>query len=296
MVIRIVQFLLGHLVVAQMLWIGLAVTARDFMDVRRRPEPYLRALVVMELGVVVFTMAIVRLLDVPPRLAALFLLMAACAGAPMIPRAARRDKAEHHSAFALNLLLLISLLAPFTVPAWVWVISRMLPLDFHVSAFVVFKHTLSTVLLPLGLGIVLRRILPLRIGNVIARVAHAFFVAALVAGVIAAVHFGAPALAHLRFKTIGAAFVIVGGAAALGYLSERRFPDARRPTGIAAALGNPGLVLAVVATSYPGFHGAALIAGYVLFRKLALLPFDLWMKQVAFAPDVGAESASAGDA
>ena len=50
-------------------------------------------------------------------------------------------------------------------------------------------------------------------------------------------------------------------------------------TSVAVVLGNPGLALAIVAASHLTFKAAPLIAAYLIFRKLALVPFEQWIKR-----------------
>lgn len=45
------------------------------------------------------------------------------------------------------------------------------------------------------------------------------------------------------------------------------------------------LALAVVAASYPGLDAAALIAAYLIFRRVTIWPFERWLAREAGAHD-----------
>src|SRR5204863_4672887 len=85
-------------------------------------------------------------------------------------------------------------------------------------------------------------------------------------------------------RVLIAVIVLTLGAALLGYLAGAPAPADRRVTGVATALGNPGLALAVIAASFPGFKAAAFVIAYVILRKLALIPFEQWVKHRAHTP------------
>src|SRR5690606_27459573 len=90
---------------------------------------------------------------------------------------------------------------------------------------------------------------------------------------------GAPILLQVPPRVLVAVLVMALGAAAMGDWAGAPRPEERRATGVAAALGNPGLVLAIVAASRPGFRAAAFVAAYLLARKLALLPYERWARR-----------------
>ena len=284
----VVAFLIGHLVVALMLSIGLAARPRDLAQILDRPLFYLRAVVAMVVGVPILAMVVVSALGLPPVAAALILLMAICPGAPFIP-AATRTKGTAYSTVGLNLLVLASMLAPLTIPVWTAIIARGYPFEFQITSLQLLARVLQVVILPLAVGIALRLVWP-RAADVLARVVHVFFVVALVVALIAALYLGAPVLLEVRPATVLAVFLVVAGAAAMGLWAAARQPDARHTTAVAVALGNPMLALAIVAASYPGFRAAAFIAAYLIARKLALLPIEAWIKR-RMAPKVARPTA-----
>jgi BASS family bile acid:Na+ symporter len=274
----VISFLLRHVVFVQMLWIGLAVRPHDFAQIWREPFPYLRALSVALVGVPLWTMLMVSVFQLPPMPATLLLLVSVCPGAPLIPAAAKK-KGESHSRFGLNVLVLLSVLACLTLPLWLAILARADVVAMEIAPGLVLSHVVKVVFVPLVLGLVIRRFAPLRVADALAGIARILFVIMLVVAIAVVLVLGVPVLLHVAARTILAAALIVIGSALMGYFAEWPHPDARRPAAIVAAFGNPGLVLAVVASSYPHVRAVALIAAYVIFRKLVLIPFDIWTKR-----------------
>jgi predicted Na+-dependent transporter len=142
----------------------------------------------------------------------------------------------------------------------------------------VLGKVVPSVFIPLLVGLGARHFFP-RAADRLARIAHLFFLVALAVAIAGALYVGAPLLLNAPLRALLAVFVVVVGAASMGYWAGGPQPETRRATALAAALGNPGLVLAIVTVSYPGYRAAALIAAYLLLRALTLMPFELWAKQ-----------------
>ena len=279
MLMTVVSFLLQYLVFSLMLSIGLSAEPRELREIVRRPRLYLRALLVMELGIPLFAIAVVSGLGVAPLGATLLLLVAICPGAPFIP-SATKAKGATHSTVGLNLLVLVSLLAPLAIPVWVAILDRISPFELAITPAQVLARVVPTVLAPLVLGLVVRRVVP-RVADVVGRAVHYFFLVAFAVAIVVVCYLGATVFLDIAPRTYLAAAIIVAGSALMGYWAAAGHRDEQRTTGVAAVLGNPGLALAIVAASYPGFKAGALIAVYLLVRKLALVPFELWMKRRA---------------
>lgn len=279
MLAALAAFLLRHAVFAQMLSIGCLLPPHAFADIRRRSGLYARLVFVIVVGLPFGVLGIVTALRPPPFAVALFLLMAICPGAPLLPRATKA-KGETYSPVGLDLIVLFSILAPVTIPVWLWILARVSPLELElaITPWAVFRHVFATVLCPLFGGLLLRRAWP-RAAPPIGKVAGWFFWAALAVGVVLALQLGASIFDRLQPRTFVTAFVIVMSSALTGWVVASGHADACRPSAMAAAFGNPGLVLAIALSSYPKFHGAAFIAVYVVFRKLAVLPFEVWLKR-----------------
>lgn len=269
----VVTFLAGHLVFLLMLSVGLQVGLRDLGDLRRRPGLYLRAIAIIELAVPLLAMAVVALLR-PGRLAAgALLLLSVCPGVALLTHSARKKGGSLVT--ALNLLLVLSLLAALTVPAWLSVLSGIYDRPVLVSSGQVFSTVVPRVLLPLALGMVVHALAP-KLAPTLGRLANAAFVVALLVVALVLLVKAGPALRQLSVRTLLAVLVLVTGSALLGHAVGGPRPEDRITVGLAAVLGNPALALAIVKENLPGSPALAVVAAYVLLRAVALLPYLRW--------------------
>jgi len=296
MLAAVVAFLLKYLVFALMLAVGCGARSDHLADVRRRPGLYARALAVILIGVPLLVMVVVRVFELSPRTAGLILLMSVCPGAPFIATATKA-KGATHSPVGLNLLILVSALVPVTVPIWVAILDRIYGVDLAIAPSQILRTVIASVLLPLLVGAAVRRLLP-RAADVVGRVAHYFFLVAMAVAVVVVLALGAPVFREVSPITFLAVLIVVTGSALLGSWAAQHAPEERRVLGVSAVLGNPGLALAIVAATSPGFKAAAFMAAYVLFRKVALIPFEQWTKRRetprAVPPSLGDTGHAAG--
>src|SRR5262249_16922676 len=102
-----------------------------------------------------------------------------------------------------------------------------------------------------------------------------------------------PALLHARVWGVIAVIAMAIGSAVLGDWAGRPEPNDRTGFATFAVLGNPALALAVVSATFPGFRASAVVAGYLIVRALALIPYNVWSKrrtdhqQQTLTPDLG---------
>ena len=276
MLAMVVKFLLGHLIFALMLGVGLAARARDFDDIRRRPALYAKALAVMWIGVPLLTMAVLAVIPLGRIPTELFLIVAVCPGAPFISTKTKQQHARY-SVVGLNVLLLTSLSAPLLVPAWIAILDRGYPFGVEITAMQLLAKIIPDIIVPLFAGLTISVISP-RLAQALARPVQYFFLAALAVAVVLVLYLGVPVFRHVAPQVYLAMLVIIAGSTLMGYLSATPRLEDRRTIGIAAAQGNPGLALAVIAASHPGFQAAAIVVAYILLRTVAMIPFHYWMK------------------
>lgn len=272
----IVAFLAGHLVFALMLSVGLQVRPVDLDDVRRRPALYLRALAVIELVVPLLALAVVAVFRPPPLATGTLLLMAVCPGVAMLTRAAPKKGGSLTT--AVNVLLLLSLLSPLTVPAWLAVLARVYERPLLLTPGQVFATVAPAVLLPLALGMVLHALVP-RLAPTLSRAAMWFFNVALLVVAVLLVARAGPALLQVGPRALLAMLVLITSSALLGHWAGAPRLEDRRTVALAAVFGNPALAIAIIKANFPDSPAVALVGAYLLVRALALLPYNQWAKR-----------------
>lgn len=291
MLSTLVSFVVGHLVFALMLSVGLQASLRDLRDLQRRPGLYLRALVVLELAVPLLALVAVTLFR-PPRIAAgALLVMAVCPGVPLVTRTVGRKGGDLHT--ALNIVLVVTLLAPLTVPAWLAVLGHVYGQPLSLSPGAVFDTVVPVLVLPLVMGMVLRVLAP-RWAPTVGRVASVFVVVALVVTALVLLVSGGRMLLQLTPRMLPAQLFLITVSAALGHWAGGPRREDRITLAFAAVLDNPALALAIVEANFPDSPARPVLAVYLLGRMLSLLPYQLWAKRRGVAASRGKEGLPPG--
>lgn len=275
----VAHFAVSYLVVFAMLNVGLRTSVRAVLDEFRHPKRILIGVGAIDLAVPLIALLVVQIVSVPPSVAKLFLLFAICPAAPLvIPSLQKRDAV---GSVGLALLVVLLAAAVFTVPAWVWILDRAHPVSIDVYARDVGIMLVGKLLLPLGIGMSVRAYSE-RIATLVERVATVAFLVCVVLSVWILVKVGAASLGKITGLIALAAFMIFAGNALLvAKLAPKTDPDLRSAISSIAARGNPALALAVIAQNDPSLDWAGLVAGYVIFRAFALLPFDVRGRNLA---------------
>ena len=136
MIASVVSGLVRNMAVALMLGVGLKTPPDVLRAAWRERGLVLAALLVLELGVPLVAIATVSLVPLGILATAIIAVMAVCPGAPMI--VGRR----HGRVLGMEVIGLVSLLAPITVAMWVAVLDRVLPFRLAVDPGAVAKITL----------------------------------------------------------------------------------------------------------------------------------------------------------
>jgi BASS family bile acid:Na+ symporter len=155
MIRQLVVFLLHSLVFAMLLSVGLRTSIADVRAVLARRDLIARTVLMANLVVPILAILVTAWLSRQPLAKGLILIMAICPGAPLV---LGRFKNQEHAPTVL--LAAISLVAVVTVPLWTAIFERLYTTHLEISAGQVALLTLRGLLLPLGLGVVIRQLRP----------------------------------------------------------------------------------------------------------------------------------------
>jgi BASS family bile acid:Na+ symporter len=258
----VVVFLVQAGIFALLLGAGLRSKLRDLAQ---PSAVLLRALLVIEVAVPLVAMLAVALFRVSEVGAALLLIAAACPGAPFIVR--RTEKGEGRASLALTLLVITSLAAPLAVPVWVSLMGRFYGFGASIAPLAVAKVVLPSVIVPLALGMLGRRLAP-RLADRVAPWLDGIFKVALVLVVPLLLVLGGRVLIHTRPGTFAAALVIVLASTALGAAAGGSAVEDRVAVSVAAVNGNPALAMLVFTGVFPDLRAAALMSAYIVLRAV----------------------------
>jgi BASS family bile acid:Na+ symporter len=258
--------------------LGLASQAGELRWALRRPGLVVRALATVLVMVPAVAVVVTMGLGLPREVQVGLVLMAICPGAPVALRRSL-DAGGHHS-FATALQLMMATLAIVSMPLSIALLNPIYSGHATISSGEVARQVSIAQLLPLGLGLLARQLVPalaIRAAPVVTKAAGLMLVAfgVLLALVIwRAVLGAAPA-------TILAIVVITLMALAMGHAMGAPAADTRTAVAMASALRNPGLALLVAAANNAAPELIATVMACALWSALTVTPYVIWRARVA---------------
>jgi BASS family bile acid:Na+ symporter len=231
----------------------------------------LRSLLAMYVVVPLLALSAVKLLQLPAGLELALVVLAISAGAPMLPRKLMRLGNEE---YVISLVVVSSLLAIVTVPAWLLLLGphfgRLDALDPATVAGVLGK----SFLLPMLLGIAVRWFLPdasARLSDVLLKFVGIVFSACAL--LLLATHW------QVVGAILGPPILTLGGftlaALGVGHLMGGPDPNDRTALAVTCATRHVGVAM-VIAAATPGPRTVVLIVAYALASALVIIPYMKW--------------------
>ncbi|MCG6928299.1 MAG: hypothetical protein LJF30_23690 [Acidobacteria bacterium] len=255
---------------------GMSVTVKDVAWLWRRPVLLGKSVLAMYVVAPAVAVLMARTLDLPKPTEVALVVLAVCAGAPLLPR--KLLKLGGDVSYVFSLVVTTSLLAILTVPAALHLLEEYLSFDPTVTPGAVALAILKTFLLPLGVGMLARAVAPAladKVDDVLLKVASLVLaVCALVLLVAAWRHvleLGWPSF--LAFAGFAAA-AILGG-----HLLGGPDPEDRTSLAVACATRHIGLAL-LVAASAKSPNALSLVAGYLVASAVVSIPYIRWRMTV----------------
>jgi bile acid:Na+ symporter, BASS family len=260
--------------------VGLGVVFADLQVVWQRAGLILRALFSVLVAVPAIALIVTRFLDLPRVVEVGIVLMSISPGAPVALR--RSLGAGGHRAFAPSLQICVALLATFSMPLSIAALNEVYAGRASISAWDVAKQVFVAQLLPLALGMTVRRFraeLARRLEPKLAR-----------AGNLLLLVFVAVVLVNVWEVTMNAGIriwpailVITAAALAVGHLLGGPDPATRTAVAITSALRNPGLALLVANFNrWPPLIMGTVLA-YVLVAVVVVILYAMWRRRASAA-------------
>jgi len=255
--------------------VGLGSSLKDLDYLVSRPSLLLRSLLAMYVVVPLAALAAVRFLPLPPALALALLVLAISAGAPLLPRKLMKLGNEE---YVLGLVVISSLLAILTVPAWLVLLGPYLDRSGTLQPIAVARVIGASFLVPLLLGVAARWFLPndgARLSDAILRIVGLIFT---ICGLgLLGIHWQViRAAMGLPILTL-CGFTIV--ALGIGHLLGGPDPADRSALAISCATRHVGVAMVVAAVT-PDPRTAVLIVAYMLASALVIIPYMKWRGRV----------------
>jgi BASS family bile acid:Na+ symporter len=223
----------------------------------------------------VFAVLIARAFELPWPAEIAVLLMAISPGAPAALR--RSQFAGGHRAFAPSLQICAMILAVISVPLSIVALDHVYSGHASVAPWHVARQVFVAQLLPLGLGIALRRAsapIAERLERWFQRIAIAMLVVTVVIVLIDVWEVAVTA----GLRVLAAIVLITGAALMIGHWLGGPEPAMRTTVAIASASRNPGLALLVATLNAGPPQVSATVLAYLAVSLLTIVLYGAWRR------------------
>ena len=262
--------------------IALSTRVEDLTYLFRRPKLLLRSLFSMNVVMPVFAVALAKGFDLTPVVKGSLILLAISPLPPIFPNKALKAGGER--SYTIGLLVAATLTAIVFIPIALELLERAFGIPLQMSSAAVVALVLWTLLLPLAVGVGVRRVAPVlaeRAGKPIARVGVILLIVALVPVLIKVW----PAMMSLIGNGTVLAmvvFALVGLVA--GHLLGGPDVQQRSVLALSTATRHPGIAIAIAALNFPDQKLApAAILLYLLVSAIVAKPYLVWLKRRSVA-------------
>jgi BASS family bile acid:Na+ symporter len=255
---------------------GMSLRIRDIVWLWRRPLLLAKSVLAMYVVAPVVAVLMARTLDLPRPTEVALVVLAICAGAPLLPR--KLLNAGVDPSFIFSLVVTTSLLAIVTVPASLHALREYLSFNPTATPGTVARAILQTFLVPLTAGMLVRAITPAfadRVDDLLLKAASVMLgvcaLIVLVASWRRVVDLGWPSLAAFA--------VFTASAIAAGHVLGGPQAEDRTSLAVACATRHVGLALLVAANARSP-RALSLVAGYLVASALVSIPYVRWRARV----------------
>lgn len=269
--------LLKYSISALIFAVGMTATGDDIVHLWRRPLLLLKSVIAMYLVMPLAAVVMARVFDLPSGTELALVILAICAGAPLLPK--KLIKFGGNPSYVFSLIVTTSLLAIATVPASLHLLADFITFDTtgvtpaHVAGVI-----LKTFLLPLGIGMLVRFLFPAladKISDFLLKAAG--IVMALCA--LAVLAMGLPKVVEVGLPSVLAFALFTVIAILAGHLLGGPEPSDRTSLAVACASRHIGLAL-LVAANAPGEKTIALVVAYLLASAVVSIVYILLLKRM----------------
>ena len=272
---RLINILVTITLIEMMVLIGLRVTFAEIVATVRDWRLVARAAAANYLFVPLVAIALLIGFDVSPAVAAGFLILAVCPGAPFGPPFAGIARANVPVAVGLMVVLAGSsaILSPLLLRLLLpWVSGGEVP---SVDLIGMVGALLLTQLLPLLLGLVVRHWRPRLAERLLSPFELVSKIMSLsVAGLILATQFRM--LSEIRIKGFVGMLVLLAATLAIGWLAGGPGRDRRKTMALTTALRNVGVGLVIVTGNFAGTPAVSAALAYGIVEVAGALLLALW--------------------
>jgi BASS family bile acid:Na+ symporter len=259
------------------LGVGLNATFADEIAFLRKPRLLLRAVFAMNVVMFALAMAAVLLLDLPTALNVGLVVLALSPVPPAMPR--RLVLAGSTVSSAVRLVTGVSVMAIAIVPLGVALGGILVGRDLRMPISTVASAVLLRVIIPLSIGIALRRFAP-RVAERMARPLQRSAAVVLLLGAVSLLFAAWPILSSMfGYGVLTALILFSVSGLAIGHVLGGPDESHRTLLALVTSARHPGMMLTMARINYPAEHGVVAIAIFHVFvAALVALPYLAWRR------------------
>lgn len=257
--------------------LGIAIVPVEFRWAMERPGLMLKALFSVLVCVPAIVWIVARAFGLPRTVEIGMMLMAIAPGAPVALR--RSLDAGGHRAFAPALQIALAVSAIVTMPLWIAALDVYYAGDASIEPGHLARQVFFAQLLPLGLGMLVRRLMPglaLRFEPRLHKLGSLLLMGLLVLALIDIYQ----TVLGAGLRVAGAVVAVTLLALATGHALGGPEPATRTATAISSAARNAGLALlvATINNAAPGI--VATVLAYLVLSAFTIVPYVVWRSRV----------------
>lgn len=275
MIERLINILVTIMLIEMMAAIGLGITFRELGDAARNWRVVAQAAVANYVLVPAITVGLLVLFSARPMVAAGFLILAVCPGAPFGPPCVKIAKGDVAAAVGMMVLLAgtSAIAAPVLLHFLLPLMSEDEPL--HVDAVKIVGSLLVTQLLPLLVGLLVRHWKP-EFADMLLKPANRItaVLGLLTIGVILVVYF--QLLVEIRVRAYWGMLLLLIASWAAGWLLGGPGSAMRKSMALTTSLRNVGVGLVIATGSFAGTAAVTATLAYGIFEILGSLLLAFW--------------------
>jgi BASS family bile acid:Na+ symporter len=272
---RVINILVTITLIEMMVLVGLRVTFSELAQTAKKPRLVARAVIANYLLFPGVTIALLMLFDAGPMVAAGFLVLAVCPGAPYGPPFAGIARAN--VPLAVGLMAILAGTSTIISPALLhvllpWVSGGEAP---HIDLIGMPGALLATQLLPLLLGLLVRHRRPQLADRLFAPLGRVSKVLNLtVAGLILGSQFRM--LADIPLAGFAGMLTLLAASLVIGWLAGGPGRNNRRTMALTTSLRNVALGLVIATGNFTGTPAVSAALAYGIVEVLGSLAAALW--------------------
>jgi BASS family bile acid:Na+ symporter len=287
---RLINILVLVTLIEMMLAVGLGVTFDELFNITRSWRLVIRALLANYVWVPGLTVALLLLLGTDPMVAVGFLILAVCPGAPFGPPCTAI--ARGNTALSVGVMVILAASSALVAPLMLYALLLVMPAApaadgagtiAEIDAVQIVRTLLVTQLLPLAVGLAMRRYLP-AIAARVHRPANAIggILGLIAIALILVVQFDT--MMAIRLGGLIGMLVLLAGTLAGGWLLGGPGSSNRRAMALTTSLRNVGVGLVIVTSAFPGSAAATAVIAFGIVEILGSLLVAVIWGRVAPAP------------